>query len=52
MGVYMICKSGGLNFKVRIFMGSNLSLWVWGFGGPPPRKFRNMKCSRSDSGPT
>ena len=20
-------------------------------GGPPPRKFRNMKCSRSDSGP-
>ena len=20
-----------------------------GFGGPPPRKFRNMKCSRSDS---
>ena len=20
-----------------------------GFGGPPPRKFRNMKCSMSDS---
>ena len=20
-----------------------------GVGGPPPRKFRNMKCSRSDS---
>ena len=20
-------------------------------GGPPPRKFRNMKCSRSDSRP-
>ena len=31
-------------------------LWVatsscGGFGGPPPRKFRNMKCSRSDSRP-
>ena len=29
-------------------------LWVatsscGGFVGPPPRKFRNMKCSRSDS---
>ena len=29
-------------------------LWVatspcGGFGGPPPRKCRNMKCSRSDS---
>ena len=22
-----------------------------GFGGPPPRHFRNMKCSRSDSRP-
>ena len=42
MGVYRICKSGGLNFKVRIFMGSNLSL----------RKFRNMKCFRSDFGLT
>ena len=21
------------------------------FGGPPPRKFRNMKCSRSNSRP-
>ena len=32
-------------------------LWIvifscGGFGGPPPRKFRNMKCSRSDSMPT
>ena len=32
-------------------------LWVvisflGGFGGSPPRKFRNMKCSRSDSRPT
>ena len=32
-------------------------LWVvtspcGGFGSPPPRKFRNMKCSRSDSRPT
>ena len=32
-------------------------LWVanfpsGGFGGPPPRKFRNTKCSRSDSRPT
>ena len=31
-------------------------LWVGrsacgGFGGPPPRKFRNMKCFRSDSRP-
>ena len=31
-------------------------LWVatspcGGFGGPSPRKFRNMKCSRSDSRP-
>ena len=31
-------------------------LWVvispfGGFGGPPPRIFRNMKCSRSDSRP-
>ena len=31
------------NFMVGIFMGSG------GFGGPPPRNFRNMKCSRSDS---
>ena len=32
MGVYRICKSGGLNFKVQIFMGSNLSLrGVWRF---------------------
>ena len=31
MGVFRICKSGGLNFKVLIFMGSNLSLrGVWG----------------------
>ena len=22
-----------------------------GFGGPPPRNLRNMKCSRSDSMP-
>ena len=28
-------------------MVSNFS--CGGFGGPPPRKFRNMKCSRSDS---
>ena len=35
---------------VCIFMGRNLSLGG-GFGGPPPRKFRNMKCSRSDSRP-
>ena len=31
-------------------------LWVGthpcgGYGGSPPRKFRNMKCSRSDSRP-
>ena len=27
-------------------------LWLGGgFGGPPPSKFRNMKCSRSDSRP-
>ena len=31
-------------------------LWVatspcGGFGGAPPRKFRNMKCSRSDFRP-
>ena len=31
-------------------------LWVatcpcGGFWGPPPRKFRNMKCSRSDTMP-
>ena len=31
-------------------------LWVathpcGGYGGPPPRKFRNMKCSMSDSRP-
>ena len=37
-------------------MGSNLSLGGGGlgggvFGGPPPRKFRNMKCSKSDSRP-
>ena len=37
MGVY-------IHFMVCIFMGSNLSLrGVW--------KFRNMKCSRSDSRP-
>ena len=33
------------NFMVWIFMGSGV------FGGPPPRKFRNMKCSRSNSRP-
>ena len=33
------------NFMVWIFMGSGV------FGGSPPRKFRNMKCSRSDSRP-
>ena len=49
MGVYRICKWGVQNFMVLIFMGSNLSLR--GFGGPPPRKCRNMKCSRSDSRP-
>ena len=35
----------------------DVNLWVatspcGGFGGPPPRKCRNMKCSRSDSRPT
>ena len=45
MGVYRICKWEDL--FMGIFMGSNLSLW----GGFPPRKFRNMKCSRSDSRP-
>ena len=47
MGVYRICKSGG--FMVLIFMGRKLSLR--GFGGPPPRKCINMKCSRNDSWP-
>ena len=47
MGVYRIFKWGVRNFMVWIFMVNNLSLrGVW---GPPPRKCRNMKCSRSDS---
>ena len=46
--VYIRFLNGG--FEILwchgIFMGINLSLrGVWG----PPRKFRNMKCSRSDS---
>ena len=49
MGVYRICKLG-----VEILWCEYL--WVatspcGGFGAPPPRKFRNMKCSRSDSRP-
>ena len=47
MGVYNICKWEVL--FMGIYMGSNLSLrGVWGCS---PRKFRNMKCSRSDSRP-
>ena len=49
MGVYRICKWEVL--FMGIFMGSNLSLrrGGGGLGGAPPRKFKNMKCSRSDS---
>ena len=44
--VYIGFVNGGVrNFMVLIFMVSG------GFGGPPTRKFRNMKCSRSDSRP-
>ena len=48
MGVYRFCKSWVRNvWCYRYF-------WVatspcGGFGGPPPRKCINMKCSRSDS---
>ena len=39
--------------------GSKFYVWIFmvathpcgGYGGPPLRKFRNMKCSRSDSRP-
>ena len=48
MGVYI----GFVNRWVRNLWCEYL--WVatfpcGGFGGPPPRKFINMKCSRSDS---
>ena len=36
---------GGSKFYGVNIYGYNLSLG----GGPPPRKLRNMKCSRSDS---
>ena len=50
MGVYNICKWEVL--FMGIYMGSNLSLrGGGGVGGAPTRKFRNMKCSRSDSRP-
>ena len=50
MGVYRICKLGVQLTKMLWCE----YLWVaispcGGFGGTPPRKFRNMKCSRSDS---
>ena len=52
MGTYMICNWGGGGFEMLWCK----YLWVGrspcgGFRGPPPRKFRNMKCSRSDSRP-
>ena len=51
---YTIRRKRGYNFKFEILWCEYL--WVatspgGGFGGPPPRKFRNMKCSRSDSRP-
>ena len=36
-------------YSVNIY--GYVPLLAGGFGGPPPRKFRNMKCSRSDSRP-
>ena len=42
------------NLKLKILWYEYL--WVatpcGGVWGPPPRKFRNMKCSRGDSRPT
>ena len=48
MGVYIGFVNGGFDILWCEY------LWVatspcGGFGGAPPRKFRNMKCSRSDS---
>ena len=48
MGIYIGFVNGGFE------MLSCKYLWVatspcGGFGGPAPRKFKNMKCSRSDS---
>ena len=52
MGIYRICNSGGGGVKILWCE----YLWVRTspceeFGGPPTRKFRNMKCSMSDSRP-
>ena len=47
MGVHRICNRSGFEIEWCEY------LWVatcpcGGFGGPPPRKCINMKCSRSD----
>ena len=49
MGAYRLCRSWVRNLwceYLRVVISP-----CEGFGGPPPRKFRNMKCSRSDSRP-
>ena len=50
MGIYRLCNSGGFEMLWCKY------LWVGtspcgGFVGPPPRQFRNIKCSRSDFRP-
>ena len=59
---YAVSFSGQINVLCIGFVNRGFEilwceyLWVttspcgW-FGGPHPRKFRNMKCSRSDSRP-
>ena len=48
MGVYRICKWGGFEIVWCEYLWVATSPCGW-FGGPHPRTFRNMKCSRSDS---
>ena len=53
-------EAGTISWVYIIFVNGRFYLWeyIWvvtslcgGFGGAPLRKFRNMKCSRSDSRP-
>ena len=49
MGVYMFCKSWVGNLWCEYLRVATSP--CGGFGGTPPRKFRNMKCSRIESRP-
>ena len=55
----VLSGEGGEDEKVNLKLKIVWCEYLWvatspcrGFGGPPPRKFINMKCSRGDSRPT